>query len=83
MAIDTSGPAFPVFRNHAMWSDTKGGYVDKYLPEGGMSLRDYFAGQALIAITQVDHVDGMGDPERHAARAYEYADALLKAREGK
>jgi len=48
-----------------------------------MSLRDYFAAQALRCVTAGDHVDGQGDANRHAALAYEYADAMLRAREAK
>ena len=69
---DQSGPAFPTRRERdglfLVWT------------QDGMSLRDYFAAQALIAITASDHVDGQGDPERHAALAYKYADAMLEER---
>lgn len=72
MAKKNSGdPAFP----------TTYYYGDK--PVGiasGMSLRDYFAGQALIAIGSNDHVDGRGDAERHAVTAYQIADALIAER---
>lgn len=47
---------------------------------GGIHLRDYFAGQALIAIPHI----GCGcDLERHeiAQEAFAMADAMLKARE--
>ena len=53
------------------------------MPTEGMKLRDYFAAKALIAMTANDHVDGNGDPERHAAAAYRYADAMIAAREAK
>lgn len=46
--------------------------------EGGMSLRDYFAGQALVGM-MAGAISV--DVERSAQRAYEYADAMLKARE--
>lgn len=42
----------------------------------GMSMRDYFAAKALAGMTP-DSADAM------AARAYERADAMLKARERK
>lgn len=54
----------------------------------GMTLRDYFAGQALVGILSgllAAGLRGPGQefPEDHkAARwAYEYADAMLKARD--
>lgn len=48
---------------------------------GGMSLRDYFAGQALAGLAR-----GVGlDLERHdlARRAYNIADAMLAERENR
>ena len=49
-------------------------------PPSTMSLRDYFAGQALAGIV----ARGAWDPRSDAAEsAYEYADAMLKAREVK
>lgn len=50
----------------------------------GMSLRDYFAAKALAAMISKDNKDGVncgasGVPTL-AAWAYEYADAMLKAR---
>jgi hypothetical protein len=48
-------------------------------PGGGMTLRDYFAGQALAGI--------LCDPDCHASiaklvdSAYRYADAMLAARD--
>jgi hypothetical protein len=44
--------------------------------ENGMTLRDYFAGQALVGIAQ----RGQYTNTVAAAIAYEYADALMKAR---
>lgn len=62
------GPAFPGAVNHAA--------------PPGMSLRDWFAGQAMIAITN----GGNGwvspaDITYLASRAYEVADALISERE--
>ena len=42
----------------------------------GMSLRDYFAGQALAGMTADTH----NSSTVVAAAAYQYADAMLKAR---
>jgi len=42
----------------------------------GMSLRDWFAGQALQRLI------GFGDPDPTAREAYRHADAMLAAREG-
>lgn len=69
--INNGGPAFPVTLDHR-------GCVGAY----GMTLRDYFAGQALIALphlgcgADLDHYDT-------ATAAYQIADAMLAAREVK
>ena len=69
--IDTGGAAFPFAAEYGHPAAC-----------GGMSLRDWFAGQALAGMLG-------GEPGSHlmfstaAAGAYEYADAMLKAREGK
>lgn len=55
--------------------------------QAGMSLRDYFAGQAIIALINMSMTDAQGYAlpiaEREPARArvaYRLADALLAAR---
>ena len=50
----------------------------------GMTLREYFAGQAIsqiIATCANDTTHGMTKADYFAGRAYEIADAMLKARE--
>lgn len=65
--INTGGPAFPVM----------------YCSEG-MTLRDYFAGQALVGMLQNYTTQKFGVGEQTCARgAYEFADAMLAARERK
>jgi len=81
-AADNGGPAFPV-----KWLD---GSIDE-----GMSLRDYFAGQALGHIINLDATNSGGGTSafemlagNHIARitvadlAYAVADAMLAARKG-
>lgn len=48
----------------------------------GMTLRDWFAGQALAAFLSSD-ADEEWNPENASIVAYEYADAMLKQREEK
>lgn len=60
----TGGPAFPAGL----------AIGDRAKLEGGMTLRDYFAGQALIACRNHSNEDWL------AERAYKIADAMLKAR---
>ena len=64
-SINDGGPAFPC-PHHTM-------------PEVGMSLRDWFAGKALCGLLAAPNVYG-SVPEL-AKCAYEYADAMIKARE--
>lgn len=68
------GPAFPIPLNpHEEWNPAAEG------PDG-MSLRDYFAGQALKWATNDEWFSNK--PDHAASRAYQMADAMLKAREG-
>ena len=68
--INTGGPAYPVPMDH--W-------------EPGMTLRDYFAGQAVgevIAYFADKHlIRNETAPEAFARKAYEIADAMIAARE--
>jgi hypothetical protein len=63
---NTGGPAFPTTNYSAVYSE-------------GMTLRDYFAAKALVALATYEEYH----PERAAKYAYEYADAMLEAREYK
>lgn len=64
---DNGGPAFP---NPALADEAFHAPYDM----SGMSLRDYFAGQALGGLAHDVSIRQIGDV------AYEYADAMLKAR---
>jgi len=76
------GPAFP--RHYGTMSC---GEKKEQLWSDGMTLRDYFAGQALAAIPLRDdgkrapHEDRKQEAMWVATAAYRYADAMLKARE--
>lgn len=61
---DDGGPAFP---------------VTGICYSTGMSLRDWFAGQALAATNAEDQ---NYDPKRIAQTCYSYADAMIAARKG-
>lgn len=80
--IDDGGPAFPSEQNETQdgtWNQT-------YAP--GMSLRDYFAAAALAGILCNEGVFGAGvvgkdvtNQKNNAVyRSYEFADAMLAAR---
>ena len=77
MKIDNGGPAFPVHPDMA----GQLGCVPSQ-SDAGMTLRDYFAGQALYSASFYED----GCPvfaEEVAARAYEVADAMLAQRRQK
>ena len=63
----TGGPAFPTDNAHQNGPST--------FHFEGMTLRDYFAAKAMPECI------GWGEPDKVCAKAYEYADAMLKARE--
>ena len=66
--INDGGPVFP----------SEIGTISK-----GITLREYFAGQAIsqiIATCANDTTHGVAEADYFAARAYEIADAMLKAR---
>ena len=72
---DTSGPAFPQsFIMHQDEVITSGNLTAAGCQ--GLSLRDYFAGQALIALAKGN------DPEFATQMAYVMADAMLERRRG-
>lgn len=71
------GPAFPLpLRNDETYNGEGS--------ENGMSLRDYFAAQALPACIRTCGTDsrepGVTLPQHFATQAYACADAMLKAR---
>ena len=49
----------------------------------GMTLRDYFAGQAMIALVKLSANQDVDDftPNEVAKESYRYSDAMLKERE--
>ena len=68
--LRNGGPAFPITGPDETWEET-----------GGMSLRDWFAGQAIDRmISLCQDRDGGWDVHAVAAGAYQLADALLEAR---
>lgn len=72
MSKETGGPAFPIDRIA----------VNKEFGSSGMTLRDYFAGQAMEGYNKCIRDYGWGEDIllEHAKQAYAIADAMLKAR---
>jgi len=73
MSKPNNPPAFPF-----VLPDEIGGYQ---MVEPGMTLRDWFAGQALAAVDNTSRWTVRGDPRVLAERMYMLADAMLAARE--
>jgi len=75
--MNNGGPAFPapVCNAPIMSSGSVSGGLP-YMAQSGMSLRDWFAGQALASIAERDD----WFPNVIAARAYAVADAMLVER---
>lgn len=67
--LDDGGPAFPNADEGQGWGSS------------GMSLRDWFAGQALVGIISAEGEERTGSPIA-AHRAFEISDAMLAARKG-
>lgn len=70
---EDGGPAFPMTGSTLNWDAEKGQYVPQY----GMTLRDWFAGQALAGLLANG---GAAFWDRDAQNAYAAADAMLAAR---
>ena len=70
MSKHDGGPAFP------LQLENRDQYHGSFR---GMSLRDWFAGQALAGICAVSGID-FGGPEGTAKLAYRLADAMLAER---
>ena len=77
--INDGGPAFPVLPPDA--GDGTGAAPGYPFPDSGMSLRDWFAGQALSGLI-ASNDEGAGDRIEEVPRyAYAIADAMLAARD--
>lgn len=80
--MSDGGPAFP--RPDVVWENQATGWQDGTQGHPGMSLRDWFAGQALAGMHARDIFDeGQATPTQRATLAYIDADAMLAARQPK
>ena len=77
------GPAYPNITTGPKYTERGTPYGEQIYSVGGMTLRDYFAGQALAGIMQYDStgltVDGV--VLLNAKNAYRLADAMIAERE--
>jgi len=69
---NTGGAAFPFL--------TYNTGDNLWYQQEGMTLRDYFAAKAMQGIISTN-TSFLHNPEQLAAKAFEFADAMLKARE--
>jgi hypothetical protein len=67
---DNGGPAFPTVAGQQVYSN-------------GMSLRDWFAGQAVAGISANADWWACAHEDQIARQSYEIADAMLAARDAK
>lgn len=75
---DEDEPAFPTdYHFQCPECKTEGWQANAH---GGMTLRDYFAGQSLLQVCSADAPKEERTPEKIAAAAYAVADAMLQAR---
>jgi hypothetical protein len=74
MSVDNSGPAFPFEHGHSPDAAN--------VRETGMTLRDWFAGQALAGLMAAPDLRPQDIPEftHMATRLYQVADAMLRER---
>lgn len=71
------GPVSPTYA-----SDSRGAaHNTTFEPQGGMTIRDWFAGQALAGLL-ASEAWCRDRPDDVARAAYEQADAMLEARKG-
>ena len=81
MDIKTGGPAFPTYAGADWDKDPLDPYKDdprNKILGGGMTMRDWFAGQALVWAGHEGWLTR--DHENMAKRAYRMADAMIAAR---
>ena len=77
MSAADGGPAFP----HDSIRQNPGGFAEAH---EGMSLRDWFAGLAMLGLRAAANFNYLDENLRNIpARSYELADAMLAAREQK
>lgn len=91
MTKETGGPAFPSKQKALMIQSEHIGIASEYeIEHNGMTLRDYFAAKAMQGLMSgrwKSDIHGQqfdayrADASEWAKSAYDFADAMLKARE--
>lgn len=78
---NTGGPAFPGLKATKVDRCGNSVHVEAYEAVGGLTMRDFFAANALPAVVAMNYVQN--DDASTARRAYALADAMLAARREK
>lgn len=76
--INDGGPAFPVHDPFAVHQPSNVDEAKRLA--GGMTLRDYFAAKAMQGFAASSNDVGWRSMDQIAETAYEWADAMLRAR---
>ena len=79
MSKNDGGPAYPSEVRKIQHHGEKGGWQEAVPATSGMSLRDYFAGQALAGLTANASFDGKASA--YAPVIYQFADAMIAERD--
>lgn len=80
MSKNDGGAAFPQLSIESGQRDGHGDLIEPFTTtQGGMSLREWYAGMALQGIL-AGNPDADCGPDGYAADAYLYADAMIDAR---
>ena len=78
--LNNGGPAFPRRKHHAH-RNPDGSVIRGHGGHPGMSLRDWFAGQALGALLSEEGYASLEWPKNIATDAYKIASAMISERE--
>lgn len=80
--INDGGPITPTVAHSVFSQDESGRGLPTFHYTPGMSLRDYFAGQALVGLMSDPGLrpDKMAEFQHMAVRLYQVADAMLRER---
>ena len=87
MTINDGGPAFPkvIMSEHHLDDDVIEGVALKrtmHVGVNGLSIRDWFAGQALIAVCAPESLQHLPTEAAVGQLVYEIADGVIAARNG-
>ena len=77
---DDGGPAYPAKAEGYVSSGPHGEAIAQYRETSGMSLRDWFAGQALAGLLAKYFLNKPEDQKTTTQMAYQLADAMLTER---